>query len=120
MTGTGIAAFVFELMMAIYIIPHSFKMIGMKWSDLKIKNFNKIKTEVDIWKKFTVKNIKDGDNIPVINQNYIKTYIPTDGGGNYNGGGWADTGGGDHASIAPTMHLVHFFKYNALISTTLN
>lgn len=83
------------------------------------ENFNKIKTEVNIWKKFTVKNIKDSDNIPVINQNYIKEYIPTDGGGNYNGGGWADTDGGDNASIAPTMTLVHFFKYNALINTTL-
>ncbi|WP_313600291.1 lipopolysaccharide biosynthesis protein [Epilithonimonas vandammei] len=38
LTGTGIAAFVFELMMAIYIIPHSFKMIGMKWSDVNISN----------------------------------------------------------------------------------
>ena len=78
-------------------------------------NFNKIKTEVNIWKKFTVKNIKDGDNIPVINQNYIKSYIPIDGG--YSG--WADTGGGKHTSYSPTMHLVHFFKYNALINTTL-
>ena len=83
------------------------------------ENFNKIKTEVNIWKKFTVKNIKDGDNIPVINQNYIKAYIPTDGGGNYNGGGWVDTDGGKNTNIAPTMHLVHFFKYNALINTTL-
>ena len=37
-SGTGIAAFVFELIMAIYIIPHSFKMIGMKWSDVNISN----------------------------------------------------------------------------------
>lgn len=38
LAGTGVAALFFELAMAVYIIPYSFRMIGARWNDFKIEN----------------------------------------------------------------------------------